>query len=100
MGGNACGFCRGTSYTAVLGANEQAGQPDGCPAYAKFSSAPCKKDRAGCDNHIVECPDCKLVVWSYGIHYSARHPQPEPAVKEGSKEAKYMANLAKRMQLP
>jgi hypothetical protein len=33
-------------------------------------------------------------------HYSAKHPQqpqPEPAV---SKEAKYMANLAKRAQLP
>jgi len=31
-------------------------------------------------------------------HYSAKHPQlpqPEPAVKEGSKEAKHMAKLAK-----
>jgi len=53
----------------------------------------------------VECPECKLVVWSDGMvaHYAAKHPQqprPEPAVKEGSKEAKYMANLARWVQLP
>jgi hypothetical protein len=105
VGSDACGFCGGTSCTAVLSANEQAGQPDGCPAYVKFSSAPCKKDRAGCNNHVVECPECKLVVWSYGMaaHYSAKHlqqPQPEPAAKEGSREAKYMAGIAKRVQRP
>ena len=54
---------------------------------------------------MLQCPECKLVVWLYGMaaHYSAKHPQqpqPEPAVKEGSMEAKYMANLAKRVQLP
>ena len=91
-------------HALVFNANEQAGQPpDGClAAYTKFSSGPCQKDRAVCNNHVVECPECKLVVWSYGMaaHYSAKHPQqpqPEPAV---SKEAKYMANLAKRAQLP
>jgi len=106
VGGGVCGFCGSTSCTpVVLNADEQAGQPDGCPAYTKFPSGPCKKDRAVCNNHVVECPECKLVVWSYGMaaHYSAKHPQqpqPKPAVKEGSKEAKYMANLAKRVQLP
>ena len=40
VGGDACGFCGGTSCTAVLTAKEQAGPPDGCPSYAKFSSAP------------------------------------------------------------
>ena len=87
----------------VLNANKQAGDPaDGCPTYTKFSSGPCKNDRAVCNNHVVECPECMLVVWLYGMaaHYSAKHPQqpqPEPA---GSKEAKSMANLAKRVQLP
>ena len=65
--------------------NKQAGQPDGCPAYIKFSSGTCKKNRAVCNNHVVECPECKRVVWSFGMaeHYSAKHPlqpQPEPAV--------------------
>jgi hypothetical protein len=62
----------------VLNANKQAGDPaDGCPTYTKFSSGPCKNDRAVCNNHVVECLECKLVVWSYGTaaHYSAKHPQ-------------------------
>jgi hypothetical protein len=36
-------------------------------------------------------------------HYLQKHPhqpQPGPAVKEGSKEAKHMLKLAKRVQLP
>ena len=53
----------------------------------------------------MQCSECKLVVWLYGMaaHYAAKHPQqpqPEPIVKEGSKEAKYMAGVAKRVQLP
>ena len=62
VGGDVCGFCSGTSCTPVRDAIEQVGEPDDCPAYTKFSSGPCQKDRAVCNNHVVECPECKLVV--------------------------------------
>ena len=53
-----CGFCGGTSCTPYLTAKEQPGQPESCPSYAKFSSAPCKKDRGQCNNVPLLCPEC------------------------------------------
>ena len=75
------------------------------PSYAKFSSAPCKKDRGQCNNVPLLCPECtdgaKQVVWKYGMaaHYAAKHPQQrvkeEQPFEMGPKEVKHMQKVAK-----
>jgi len=71
-----CGFCGGTSCTPYLTAKEQPGQPESCPSYAKFSSAPCKKDRGQCNNVPLLCPECidgrKQVAWQHTMQPSTR----------------------------
>ena len=68
VGGDACGFCDGTSCTPVLTAIEQAGRPDGCRKFEKVSTMPCKDRANNCNNHPGECPECKLVGWTYSMH--------------------------------
>ena len=107
VGSDACGFCGGTSCTPYLTANGQPGKPEGCPAYAKFNTKPCEKDRAQCNSHLMECPTgCKAVVWKYGLaaHFTAKHPekqleQKQPFIIE-RKEQKHMEKVAKGVHAP
>ena len=102
VGSDVCGFCGGTSCTPFLTAKGQPGMPEGCTAFAKFSSKPCEKDRPQCNNHLLECPaGCKAVVWKYGLnaHFTAKHPhqqieQKQPYIME-RKEQEHMAKVAK-----
>ena len=102
-------FCGGTSCTPYITPKEQPGQLEGCPSFAKFSSAPCKKDRGQCNNVPLLCPECtdgaKQVVWKYGMaaHYAAKHPQQrvkeEQPFEMGPKEVKHMQKVAKGVHM-
>ena len=82
-------------------------KPEGCAAYAKFSSKPCEKDRPGCNNHLMEClAGCKAMVWKYSLetHYTAKHQQQQPEQKQpfimGPKEQQHMQKVAKSVHAP
>jgi len=71
--------------------NKQAGQPDGCPAYIKFSSGTCKKNRAVCNNHVVECLSasgwCGRLAWRNTTPPSTRCSlSPSPLSSRGQQE--------------
>jgi len=105
VGSGACGFCGGTACTPYLTANGQAGKPLGCAAYVKLSSKLCEKDRAGCNNHLMECPaGCKAVMWKYSLeaHFTAKHQQQQQQQLEqrqpfimGPKEQRHMDKVSK-----
>jgi len=107
VGSDACGFCGSTACSPYLTANGQPGKPEGCAAYSKFSCKPCEKDRAACNNHLLECPaGCKAVVWKYSLtaHFTAKHPQQQPEQEQpfiiGPKEQRHMQKVAKSVHAP
>ena len=68
----------------------------------KWSQAPCLKDRAQCNNTpYVECPDCKVIVWKYGMLEQQKHQgQIVPSYSKwemGEKEEKKMGCLVKAL---
>jgi len=80
----ACGCCGGDGCTAKLKGNQPLFecQTGYFGPVVKWSQAPCFKDRAQCNNTPVECPDCKVVVWKYGMleHLQQKHQgQPVPS---------------------
>ena len=67
-----------------------------------MSSKPCEKDRAGCNNHLMECPaGCKAVVWKYSLeaHFTAEHQQQQPLIM-GPKEQRHMDKVSKGVHAP
>ena len=63
---------------------------------------PCEKDRAGCNNHLLECSaGCKAVVWKYSLeaHFTAEHQQQQPLIM-GPKEQRHMDKVSKGVHAP
>jgi len=74
-----------------------------------MSSKPCEKDRAGCNNHLMECPaGCKAVVWKYSLeaHFTAEHQQQQQQLEQrqpfimGPKEQRHMDKVSKGVRAP
>ena len=69
----------------------------------KWSQAPCLKDRPQCNNTPVECPDCNVIVWKYGMleHWQQMHQgQLVPSYsnwEKGEKEEKKMECVVKAL---
>jgi len=80
---NTCGFC-GTNECSIeikkssgKGKNANKAPFSNCRYYVKFSlgAAATSTKHTPCTNRPIECPSCKLVVWSYNLktHYESKH---------------------------
>ena len=79
---NTCGYCGGTDCSIEIkssGRGKSANKTpfSNCSYFVKFSlgRAATLSNYSPCSNRPIECPSCKLIVWSYNlkIHYDFEH---------------------------
>jgi hypothetical protein len=81
MHANLCGFCGRIGCNIALKATSGKGKqttygPDSSCIYeASFSLGCSSSTHSPSTNRPIECPHCKLVLWSYNLqcHYSEKH---------------------------
>ena len=80
---NACGYCGLSDCSVVIkissgqGKNANRAPHSNCGYYVKFSlgaDVNSSKNTPG-TNRPIECPQCKLVIWSYNLkkHFDLKH---------------------------
>ena len=78
---NLCGYCGrigcsiGLKVTSGKGKNSNYGPDSGCLYRKSFSLGCGSSKNSPSTNRPIECPHCKIVVWSYNLvcHYSDHH---------------------------